>query len=318
MQKSCSNNNCNPFAWHRSVILGAALIGLIFSAWAIFWPKVWFSWCDVSGACDEMWMTVGMLNGVIAIGLLIASTKPIQHWPVIMLATIAKVGATVGFTWAVWRGVFPLPVGWVILLNDAIWIIPFLMILWASLETHLGRQPHREEPYTLAEALENYNLGEQSLMEASKQGPLTIVFLRHFGCTFTRQLLRGLDGLKKESEANGSTLVLVHMLQSGKEHEYIDSTDVARVADPYCELYRAFGLGKGGVWELFGPRVVLQGVMALIQGCGVGHLAGDGLQLPGAFVVRDGVIVSSQKARDIADLPKLEELFTTEVNDRSN
>ena len=99
------------------------------------------------------------------------------------------------------------------------------------------------------------------------------------------------------------------MLKSGKERAYLANDDVLRVADPYCELYRAFGLGKGGVFELFGPRVILHGVLALIKGCGVGHLAGDGLQLPGAFLVKEGRIISAQRARDISELPKLEELF---------
>ena len=100
------------------------------------------------------------------------------------------------------------------------------------------------------------------------------------------------------------------MLQSGQEIDYLgDHSSVKRIADPRCELYRAFGLGKGGFLELFGPHVWWRGLIAVFKGCGVGHLAGDGLQMPGAFVFRKGKINSSQRAKSAADLPDLVDLF---------
>ena len=50
-------------------------------------------------------------------------------------------------------------------------------------------------------------------------------------------------------------------------------------------------------------------MIAVFKGCGVGHLAGDGMQMPGAFVFHKGKIVSSQPARTVADLPDLAALF---------
>ena len=100
------------------------------------------------------------------------------------------------------------------------------------------------------------------------------------------------------------------MMQRGGENQYLSSGDgIARIADPMCELYRAFGLGKGGFLELFGPRVWLRGAIAMFRGCGVGPLAGDGLQMPGAFLFRNGKIISSQPARRASDLPDLPALF---------
>ena len=63
--------------------------------------------------------------------------------------------------------------------------------------------------------------------------------------------------------------------------------------------------------ELFGPRVWYRGFAAVFKGCGVGHLAGDGLQMPGAFLVKDGKIIKGQKAASAADLPDVEGLFTS-------
>lgn len=148
------------------------------------------------------------------------------------------------------------------------------------------------------------------LAEASQKGLLALVFLRHFGCTFTRQILRGLEDLERTCRQHDAQLVLVHMLKSGDEVRYLGGHDeVLRIADPHCELYRAFGLGKGGFWELFGPRVWWLGAIAIFKGCGVGHLAGDGLQMPGAFLFHHRKIVASQRAHTAADLPDLAALF---------
>jgi len=141
---------------------------------------------------------------------------------------------------------------------------------------------------------------------------LVLVFLRHFGCTFTRQILRGLEEIQNRARSRGAELVLVHMLKSGAEIRYLaDHSDVTRIADPRCDLYRAFGLGKGGLFELFGPRVWWLGFASIFKGCGVGHLAGDGRQMPGAFLYHHGEIVASQRATSASDLPDLPGLFDT-------
>ena len=150
----------------------------------------------------------------------------------------------------------------------------------------------------------------ETLAEASTSGMLVLVFLRHFGCTFTRRILRGLEEIEVEANRHGAELVLVHMLRSGDETGYLGkNSNITRIADPRCELYRAFGLGKGGLIALFGPQVWLRGVSSLMQGCGVGHLAGDGLQMPGAFLFRHGSIISAQPAHTAADLPDIPALF---------
>ena len=316
VQNQCQGHGCVSQGWMRVSLVITGVMGLLYAAWTIFWPDLWFTWAGMTESTyKEMWMTVGMLNGVLGIGLLLAASNPIHHWLNVLTATIAKVCATVGFLWAVYDGVFPLKAGWIILINDVLFIPPLLLVLWRTAQTYAGRPQIRDNAYSLEEALKNYTLGsEASLYELSFERPVVIVFLRHFGCTFTRQLLRKLESLQESAEANDAKLVLVHMLQRGEENMYLENESVARISDPYCELYRTFGLGKGGVLELFGPKVIFHGVLALVKGCGVGHLAGDGLQLPGAFVLKDGEIISSQRAKTAADLPEVEKLFVTSAN----
>jgi hypothetical protein len=150
----------------------------------------------------------------------------------------------------------------------------------------------------------------ETLEEASRASLLAIVFLRHFGCTFTRQILRGLESLRTEAENHGARLVIAHMLSEGGEAKYTAAHEgVARIADPTRELYYAFGLRRGGCLELLGPKVWIRGIVALFRGCGVGPMAGDGLQMPGAFLFRDNRIVARQPARTAADLPDIHALF---------
>jgi hypothetical protein len=150
----------------------------------------------------------------------------------------------------------------------------------------------------------------ESLAQASENRVLALVFLRHFGCTFTRQILRGLEEIHDRAKSNNAELVLVHMLKSGTEVHYLAAhSDIARIADPRCELYRAFGLSKGSLGELASPRVLWLAMLSLFKGCGVGHLAGDGRQMPGAFLFHQGRIVASQRAKSASDLPDLPDLF---------
>ena len=62
------------------------------------------------------------------------------------------------------------------------------------------------------------------------------------------------------------------------------------VADPDCTLYEAFGVGRGGLGELFGPAVMACGFRAIRSGHGVGKVQGDPWRMPGFFLVRDGEI----------------------------
>lgn len=152
----------------------------------------------------------------------------------------------------------------------------------------------------------------ESLLDASRDRTLALVFLRHFGCTFTRQILKGLEQLQSYARHHDAELVIVHMLVEGGDKPYLTEHDgVARIADPHCDLYRAFGLGKGGLRELFGLHVLWLGVISIFKGCGIGHLAGDGRQMPGAFLFRNGRIVASQRARSASDMPDLDALFRT-------
>ncbi len=295
----------------RGVVLAAGFYHLGFAIWVIFRPHQWFDGMGIDHPDHLLlWQGVGVLLGMLGICLLLAAKNPVRHGGIVFLGFSKFTLAILGFAIALFQDDIPLRAGWM-MIGDFVGWAPFAVILWACVRFHVGVPPTRLEPLGITEAANSYSLSNgKTLAEASESKLLAMVFLRHFGCTFTRQILRGLEGIQKEADAHGAELVLVHMLQNGKETEFLgERSGVARIADPQCELYRAFGLGKGGFLELFGLHVWWRGAVSVFKGCGVGHLAGDGLQMPGAFLFRDGKIVTSQRANSASDLPDLPGLF---------
>ncbi len=311
MTLECTAERCKAPGWMSSVLKFAGIYNLLFGMWVVGWPGAWF---QISGmeqpSYPFLWQCVGMIVGVYGVGYIAASFAPFKHWPIVLVGFLGKIFGPIGFVWAASQGDLPWQAGWMIVFNDLIWLVPFVMILWAAARLGLG-SPAVGPPMKLEEAARTFRLSSgETLQEASERDVLAIVFLRHFGCTFTRQLLQNLREMHERAEKEGARLVLVHMLQEGEEVEFVNTDGVSRIADPHCDLYRVFGLGKGGFWELFGPRVWYRGALAFFKGCGVGMLKGDGLQMPGAFVFKDGQILQVQKPETAADLPSVEALFS--------
>lgn len=296
----------------RVILASAGLYHLLFALWVNLWPHLWFDWMGLEQPNHPMlWRGVGLLSGVLGVGLLIAARDPIRNWLIVLVGFVKLLISSIAIGMAIVHDTLPTSGFWLLLVDDLIWLFPLAAILWASVQAHAGIPPSRKTPFSIEEAAEQYYLSTgESLREASGDRTIVLVFLRHFGCTFTRQILRSLQDMQAEARERGANLVLVHMLQSGQETQYLgDHSEVPRIADPRCELYRAFGLGKGGFLELFGPRVWWRGAVALFRGCGVGHLAGDGLQMPGAFLFHRGKVISTQRAHSAAELPNLPGLF---------
>jgi len=294
-----------------ALLLGAAY-HVLFAVWTNLWPFHGFDLLGIPRPNHPMlWRTLGLISGFLGFALFLAASDPVRHWLIVLLGFAKAVAASVIVAFAVSDNALPIAALLFLVIDDLVWIIPYAAILWITLRAHIGIPVSRSKPYSVEEAAAVYQLSTgETLADASANRPLVLVFLRHFGCTFTRQILRGLQDLEQQAKQQGATLVLVHMLKSGEEIGYLgENSDVPRIADPRCELYRAFGLGKGGFMELFGPHVWWRGMIAVMKGCGVGHLAGDGLQMPGAFVFQNGKVTSSQPAQSAADLPDLASLF---------
>jgi hypothetical protein len=142
---------------------------------------------------------------------------------------------------------------------------------------------------------------------------VTIVFLRHRGCLFTREWMQELREL---SDTTPSRIVLVHQ---GTEEEF-DAVlrplwpDAEAVSDPDGELYRRWNVERGGLREMFGLRSWLAGVPAFLRGNRIGWKGkADGWTLPTIVRLRSGQVVWEHRGTHAGDHPDLDALRATLV-----
>ncbi|MCR9218541.1 MAG: SelL-related redox protein [Phycisphaerales bacterium] len=160
----------------------------------------------------------------------------------------------------------------------------------------------------------------ESLKELSERSPVLVVFLRHLGCTFCREAVADIAKQRTKIEADGTQICFVYMPQTdkaGSEKPEVAERffskygvgDVHRIADPDQHLYKAFELRRGSLRELFGLKVWWRGFLATVFGLHmVGKLVGDGFQMPGVFLLKNGRIERAFRHKTAADRPDYCEL----------
>lgn len=157
-----------------------------------------------------------------------------------------------------------------------------------------------------APLLKDLQVKKSSLLEMSGKAPLLMVFVRHKGCTFCREALSELAKNIKPILAKGLKPYVVHMGPESTslelKNEYgLDS--VEWISDPQKKFYAAFGLKRGSLNQLFGPRVVARGFVAgVLKGHGIGAIEGDSLQMGGIFLVKKGVVTKLHDPCDASDV----------------
>lgn len=112
--------------------------------------------------------------------------------------------------------------------------------------------------------------------------------------------------------AKGTQLAFVHMSREEQAQEFFAKYGMAgaeRVSDPTRKLYKTFKLVRGGwrqflAWNIF-KRAFTAGV---INGHGLGKLAGDAFQMPGVFLIHKDTILRSFVHPTVADRPNYGEL----------
>jgi peroxiredoxin len=149
----------------------------------------------------------------------------------------------------------------------------------------------------------------ETLGALTARKPTLLVFTRHLGCPFCREVLKILAARRAGIEATGVQLALVHMASEAQAAPFFASYglgELPRFSDPKKTLYAAFGLKTMRLSEFLTPRFWLRGA-ALAQRNGMGLPVGDVLQLAGAFIVFQGQIIQAvrtTRSTEIAPLPE--------------
>lgn len=268
----------------------------------------------------DSFQALGLYSLVMGIGFLCASTNPTRHWPVVLMGLLISLALTLGFLVNFANGQLPGRFFWVTLLHDVIWIVPFAWILHEAHEFSLGRKRYHA-PEIQKMALRTRTSEQISLAEMTQRWPTMLVFLRHFGCTFCREALGDLAERRADIEKTGTRIALVHMGTDEQAREFFAKyglDDLPRISDPHCALYRAFGLMRGRLGQLFGPKVWLRGLQAgIVKKHGVGLLVGDGFQMPGVFLLFHGEVLNAYVHQNASDRPSYVELLEPSFADES-
>jgi peroxiredoxin len=302
-----------PPRWMSAVLLAAAVYNVVWGALTVLYPAWLFRLTGLpEPSYPFIWQCVGMIVGVYGVGYACAARDAYRHWPIVLVGLLGKIFGPMGYVMGLVRGDVPVEFGVTLPTNDLVWWIPFTLILWGAFRHHAGRGlAPRAGPGSIPtpeRALEQMRTNNGvSLAELSRTGPVLLVFLRHAGCTFCREALADLRDRRAVIERSGVRLAVVHMdTQDAAAADFLAGYGLdgaARVSDPERRFYQSFELRRGTFIQLFGPSSFARGVVATLRGHRVGRLVGDGFQMPGAFLVRDGRVVASYRHRSASDRP---------------
>lgn len=151
-----------------------------------------------------------------------------------------------------------------------------------------------------------------NLLSLTRTGPVLLVLLRHMGCTFCREAMADIAARRSVIEDSGVRIVLAHLSPWSHADEVLKRyglEGVLHTSDPDKRLYEALALKRGTLWQLFGLKSFTRGFVAgVLRGHLVGRLVGDGFQMPGVFLLRDGRVIRAYRHASAADRPDYESL----------
>lgn len=157
----------------------------------------------------------------------------------------------------------------------------------------------------LARPVTGLNLVPGTLADQLDPAGTLLVFLRHFGCIFCREMISDLRKLTGEDATFPPVLAFFQgTVEQGREFFAPRWPEVRAVADAPKVFYEGMGLTWGSVRQMFGPRAWACGFRALSKGHFVGmKVIGDPWLLPGVFLVRDRQVVWKHDFEHAGDHP---------------
>jgi len=146
------------------------------------------------------------------------------------------------------------------------------------------------------------------LSAAWSERPAVVVFLRYFGCPLCQAQIVGLRDERERFDASGAAVVLVGQGDPEDAEEFLARKRVpfTCLVDPDRSLYRAYGLRRGSIRDVFGFEAVSSSLRQSLHRETIhGTLHGGSLmQMPGTFVVdAGGVLRYAHRSLTIADTP---------------
>ncbi len=154
----------------------------------------------------------------------------------------------------------------------------------------------------------------ETLATLSVGRPVLLAFLRHFGCTFCRQMVAELAAQRQQIEARGAQLAFGHLGTEEKAKSFFAYYGLAgapRFSDPGAKLYQAFGLVRAELRQYLNRESLYRMLLAWMEGHFVGLPAGDVQRMPGVFLLRNAEIRKAFRHKLVSDRPDYLALATS-------
>lgn len=305
-------------SWVSYFLKFAAIYNVAWGLFLVVLPHASFQWGGLDAPnYPVMLQCLGVVLGVYGIGYWIAASDAATHWPIIFVGLLGKVIWPIVFVCSALQGAVPQSMYPAIFTNDIAWWLPFSAILLHAARIHEARRTTAtgvtlEQSLRAATVAGGLDSGSTNLFDRSFQSPLLLVCVRHLGCTFCREAIADLARQRSDVQRAGLTPVVVHMgsaIQMSKMLSQYGLSDIMHVSDPERHLFGALELPFGTLSQLCGWTTIWR---ALGEGTvfrfGFGRMTGNGLQLSGAFVVKNGRIehaIRHTNAAERTDFAKL-------------
>lgn len=289
------------------VLKWAAAFFMIVGAWLMLHPSFFIQL--LGGEQPESMLLFRWFGALIVASSLMAGlacSNPARHWLIWLGGFVALVLMIVIALPTLISGSGPTRAAWFVSAISLLWALP---IGWMLM--HIARAPAGgETPLPLPDdlQLDQYTTQDgRSLAQLSQERPVLLVLLRHLGCTFCRETLADLAAQRREIEEQGAQIVFVHMGEDEKTRYLFERyrlDDIPRISDPEAQLYRALGLQRASLMQIYGPgmwRYTVQSI--LLDGHGMGQIVGDRFQMPGVFLIHDDAVTGGFRHQRISDHP---------------
>ena len=145
----------------------------------------------------------------------------------------------------------------------------------------------------------------KSIVELSHQKGILLVFLRQVNCLFCRQAMSELGKNRAAIETRKVQIVFVTLNTETDIAPLLRKYNLsgcAVVVDPEMRFYARFGLLKANNSQIMGLTSWVKTVTVGIN-YGLHRPLGDAFQMPGIFLIQNGVIIQTFRHKDIYDQP---------------
>jgi len=308
--------------WTAILLILAAIYNFAWAAWVLVdTPRMYTLWEVAPPLQEGFFPLLGIAVSGMGAAYLLAAFRFEQFGWIAAIGLLNKLIGALGGLFLMHKGWLNEEFIWQIAFNDLLWLPYFALIAYSGFREMQRTELDTKETDTPAfpQILERFTDQQgHPLADIQHREPVMLVFLRHFGCTFCKEMLDDLSKQRQQIEQQGKKLVFVHM---GDDERYAQQyfgkyglDSASRISDPTCQLYQAFTLERANFGQVFGWQSWWRGAYAwLVKGHRVGKLIGDGFRMPGVFVIYQGKIWESFRHQYAAEIPDYQSLMSCPV-----